>query len=80
MTVVKMQSYAAIQKQALTIHEVDALLAKLHQRRLLQCMPAGCEDPDHVHVLWKGSMDSGNPAHPRSTSVKVSACMQGCQG
>jgi hypothetical protein len=25
--------------------------------------------------MWKGSMDSGNPSHPRSTSVKVSTVL-----
>jgi len=66
---IKMQSYAAIKHEALTTFEVDCLLAELQRRDLLcyEFVGEGLEQ----HLMWKGSMDSGNPAHPRSTSVKV---------
>ena len=69
MPTIKMQSYAAIKHEALTTFEVDCLLAELQRRELL-CYEEG--EGLEQHLMWKGSMDSGNPAHPRSTSVKVS--------
>jgi len=70
---IKMQSYAAIKHEALTTFEVDCLLAELQRRDLLcyEFVGEGLEQ----HLMWKGSMDSGNPAHPRSTSVKVCGWM-----
>ena len=71
MSPIKMQSYAAIKHEALTTFEVDCLLAMLQHRGLLCYERRGGLEQ---HLMWKGSMDSGNPAHPRSTSVKVSKC------
>lgn len=70
MPAIKMQSYAAIKREALTILEVNTMLDELRHRGLLR--EEKCSQSGIQHLLWYGSMDSGNPAHPRSTSVKVS--------
>lgn len=70
MTVIKMQSYASIKAQALTTEEVGFMLNVLRQRGMLRLVEGG--PPGGMrHEFWTGSMDTGNPSHPRSTSVKV---------
>ena len=64
----KLQSYAAIKHHNLSVHEIDAIMEEIRRRGLVREVWAN----NKSHMWWMGSMDTSSPAHPRSTSVRVS--------
>ena len=64
----KLQSYAAIKHHNLSVHDIDAIMEEIRRRGLVREVWAN----NKSHVWWMGSMDTSSPAHPRSTSVRVS--------
>ena len=67
--IIKMQSYQAIKDMNLSKAEVRSLLKALIRRGKLVIVRKALGP---VHLCWTGALDSNSPAHPGSTSVRVS--------
>ena len=65
----KVQSYAAMKQHNLSVCDIDAIFEEMKRRGLLREFRSS----NTSHIWWMGSVDTSSPAHPRSTSVRVSA-------